>query len=92
MLHVKRTGKGTILTVINYDNFQGQGTKVERKKGQKESGSGTGLEHKQIMNNKDKRNKEEKDTLSPEEKKRRMIERQKKEEEEDLKRILGELG
>lgn len=58
MLHVKRTGKGTILTVVNYDNFQSQGTKMERKKGDKESESGTGKEHKQIRINKDKRKKE----------------------------------
>ena len=88
MLHTKRAGRGTVLTIVNYDDFQDKGTDMEREKEHKENSSGTGKEHNIKNNNKYKRIKEKENTLSEEEKHRRMIERQREEEKERIRNIL----
>lgn len=90
MLHTKRTGKGTVLTVVNYDNFQDRGTEKEQVRDSKRNGWGTGKEHKQrtTNNNKEKKEINKKEILSKEEQRRRLIERQRAEEEERVHKII----
>lgn len=87
MLLTKRAGRGTVLTIVNYDDFQDRGTDTEQEKEHKRNSSGTGKEHNIKNNNKYKRIKEKENTLSEEERIRRMKERQREEEAADFCRM-----
>lgn len=91
MIEKKSTTQGTTLTIVNYSDYQKQGSTKGSTQGKPEGSPKETQGKPEDTYKKSKKNKnEEEDNLSPEERRERMIERQLKEEAEEYERITGQ--
>ena len=91
MIKKKSTTQGTTLTIVNYDDYQKQGSTKGSTQGKPEGSprETQGKPEDTYKKSKKSKNVEEENNLSPEERRERMIERQRREEAEEYERITG---